>query len=114
LCERRPTGFFILATGFVAIDIIVVTCSNGSGEGVLSQAGLNKTIERDPRQRGSQSKRNFRMHARDEKELFRAMQAFYYIFAMFSLLFATRLVYVFNGFSHWALDVERWALNINC
>ena len=53
------------------------------------------------------------MHARDEKELFLAMQAFYYIFAMFSLLFATRLVYVV-GFSHWALDVERWALNINC
>jgi hypothetical protein len=51
--RAAPTGFFILAAGLVTIDVIVVARSNGSREGILSQAGLNKTTERDPRQSGS-------------------------------------------------------------
>src|SRR4030095_1131338 len=67
LVRAVPTGLIIAAAGLVTIDIVSVAFGNGSGEGILSQAGLNKTIERDPRQRGSQSKTNFRTHARDEK-----------------------------------------------
>src|SRR4029450_3775220 len=66
----------IAAAGLVTIDIFSVAFGNGSVEGVLAQAALNKTIERGPRQRGSQSKTNFRTHARDEKGSFPAMQAF--------------------------------------
>jgi len=69
-----PSGFFIFVISVVSIDIIIL--GNRNRESVLSQAGLYKTIEGDPRERGSQSKSNFRMHARDEKKLFSAMQAF--------------------------------------
>src|SRR6266508_1384428 len=47
LVRSAPTGFTILAVSVVTIDIIIVACGNRSREGVLSQAGLNKTTERD-------------------------------------------------------------------
>jgi hypothetical protein len=71
----------VLIAGVVAIDI--VACGNRLGEGLLSQTGLTKTTERDPNQGSSKSKRNFRVHARDEKELFPAVQAFSCIFVIF-------------------------------
>jgi hypothetical protein len=71
-----PPGFIILAAGLVTIDIVIVACGNRSRKGVLSQAGINKTTECDPRQRHSQSESNLRKHGRDEKELFPVMQAF--------------------------------------
>jgi len=74
--RATPAGFFIFSLAFVTVNVIVVAGSYVSGEGVLTQAGLNKTTERDSRQRGSKSKSSFRTHARDEKELFSAMQAF--------------------------------------
>ena len=37
-------------------------------EGILSEAGFDKTTERNPRQRRSKSKSNFRRHAPDENE----------------------------------------------
>jgi hypothetical protein len=77
-------GFFIFAVGVVTIGIVTVAFRNRSRKGVLTQAGLNETTERDRRERGSQSKSESRMHGRDEKELSPAMQAFYYIFAMFA------------------------------
>ena len=53
LVGAAPTEFIILAAGLVAINVIVVARGNGSREGVLSQTGLNKTTQRNPRQRGS-------------------------------------------------------------
>jgi hypothetical protein len=80
LVRTAPTGFFILV-GLVTIDIVVIACGNGSREGVLSQAGLNKTTERYPRQRRSQRKSNFRTHARDEKQLFPAVASLFITFS---------------------------------
>ena len=90
-CARGAGGIFHPCSSASHLDIVTVAFRNRNREGVLTQAGLDKTTERDRRQRGSQSKSNFRMHARDEKELSSAMQAFYYIFAMF-LLHKTRPV----------------------
>jgi hypothetical protein len=108
LVRTAPAGFIILPAGLVLINIVIVACGNGSRESVLSQAGLNKTPERDPRQRSSQSKSNFRTHARDEKELFPAMQAFYYIFAMSPSAFrpAVNVVARFPQIP----PIQRWAL----
>ncbi|HET6889002.1 MAG TPA: hypothetical protein VFH87_13885, partial [Candidatus Udaeobacter sp.] len=99
--------------GLTTFGIVTVAFRNRSREGVLTQAGLDKTTECDRRERGSQSKTNFRMHARDEKKLPLAMQAFLLHFCNVSRSFATRLAYAVNGFSHWALDVERWALKVS-
>jgi hypothetical protein len=67
----------------ISIVIIIVACGNSQGEGFLSQARLNKTTERDPNQRRSQSKTDFRKHRGDKKRLLRAVQAFSCIFVMF-------------------------------
>src|SRR5581483_3069104 len=69
-------GFFIFASGLITVYVISLACHYGSSQSVLSQSRLHKAIERDPRQRGSKSKRKFRMHARDETELVTPMQAF--------------------------------------
>src|SRR6266545_2061674 len=109
LVPVTAAGFFILAVGVLAIDIVIVACGNRSRQGVLSQAGLNKTTERDPRQRHSQSKSNFRMHARDEKELFPAMQAF---LLHFCNVHRSPDCYS-SGVCHQEilpLDVERWGV----
>jgi hypothetical protein len=74
--RATPAGFFIFAVAFVTVNVIVVASGDVRREGILTQAGLNKTTERDSRQRGSKKKSSFRTHARDEKELFQAMQAF--------------------------------------
>ena len=90
LCERRRRDFSSLSS-VVTIDIVTVAFRNRSREGVLTQAGLDKTTERDRRERGSQSKSEFRIHARDEKELSSAMQAFLLHFCnVIARLVATR------------------------
>jgi len=76
LVRAARAGFFIFVVGVVTIDIVTVAFRNRSREGVLTQAGLNETTERDRRERGSQSKSVSRMHGRDKKELSSAMQAF--------------------------------------
>ena len=111
LVRAARAGFFILAVSLI-IDIFTVAFRNRSREGVLTQAGLDKTTERDRRERGSQSKSNFRMHARDEKELSPAMQAF---LLHFCNVYRSSDCYS-PGVRHKGilpLDVERWALKVS-
>ena len=112
LWERRRRDFSSLSS-VVIIDIVTVAFGNRNREGVLTQAGLDKTTERDRRERGSQSKSDFRIHARDEKKLSSAMQAFLLHFCnVIARLVVTRSACV-SEFSHWAVDVERWAMKVN-
>src|SRR6266403_1274854 len=67
---------FIVPVVVVVIDVVIVACSNRHGDGILTEAGFNKTKQRDPSQRSSQSESNFRRHAGDENGLFRVTQAF--------------------------------------
>jgi hypothetical protein len=60
----------------VTIDFVIVSCDNGRGNGLLTQAGLKKKTERDPRQHRPECECSFRRHARDENGLIRATQAF--------------------------------------
>ena len=130
LCERRRRDFSSLSS-VVTIDIVTVAFRNRSREGVLTQAGLDKTTERDRRERGSQSKSEFRIHARDEKELSSAMQAFLLHFCNVCVRLAilsahSRLIDVAvrqDCLPHQALDVRRqsrgnlaeadWAMKVN-
>src|SRR5882724_10237040 len=67
---------FIVPVVVVAIDVVIVACSNRHSDGILTEAGFNKTKQRDPSQRSSQRESNFRRHAGDANGLFRVTQAF--------------------------------------
>ena len=106
LVRAPPSGFFVFVVIVVSIAVVILVAT-GDREGVLSQAGFDKTTERDRRERGSQSKSNFRMHARDEKELSQRCKPFITFLQCYRSPSATAL-----RVRQRILSLGRWTLSV--
>ena len=76
LLRAATAGFFVFVIRFPQHRIVVFARGKRCDDSILSQAGFNKTTERNRRQRRSQCESNFRRHAGDETGLSHCVQAF--------------------------------------
>ena len=65
------------------IGVVSIAFGNRRNHGVLSKARIDKTTQRNPRQRRTQCESNFRRHGHDETGFVSVVQAFYYNVVMF-------------------------------